>query len=96
MLQINTANASDTEDPFLRLHLSNTYGFVPSKVYDKRDDFDFDIVNFPLLDCDIPRSTSYRVYISKLIRLARVLSYVTDLNAHNKNSNAKLFQQGLS
>ena len=38
-------------------------------MFDKWDDFDFDIVNFPLLDGDIPRSTSYCVYISQLIHL---------------------------
>ena len=36
-----------TERPFLDLHLSVANGFVSSKIYDKRDDFDFDIVNFP-------------------------------------------------
>ena len=46
-LQFNKANTSDTEAPFLDLHLSISYGFVSSKIYDKRDDFDFDIVNFP-------------------------------------------------
>ena len=46
-LQLNTANTSDTEAPFLDLHLSISNGFVSSKIYDKRDDFDFDIVNFP-------------------------------------------------
>ena len=34
------------------------------KIYDKRDDFDFDIVNFPFLDGDVPRRASYGVYIS--------------------------------
>ena len=53
-------------------------GFVSSKIYDKRDDFDFDIVNFPFLDGDVPRSTSYGVYISQLIRFARVFSHVVD------------------
>ena len=38
---------SDTEAPFFDLHLSFSNGFVSSKIYDKRDDFDFDIVNFP-------------------------------------------------
>ena len=38
------------------------------KLVSKRDDFDFDIVNFPFLDGDAPRSTSYGVYISQLIR----------------------------
>ena len=46
-LQLNKANTSDTEAPLLDLHLSISNGFVSSKIYDKRDDFDFDIVNFP-------------------------------------------------
>ena len=48
------------------LHLSISDGFVKTKIYDKRDDFDFDIVNFPFLDGDVPRSASYGVYISQL------------------------------
>ena len=44
-------------------------------MYDKPDDFDFKIVNFPFLDGDVPRSTSYGVYISQLIRFARASNY---------------------
>ena len=77
-LQLNKANMSDTEASFLDLHLSISYGFVKTKIYDKRDDFDFDIVNFPFLDGDVPLSTSYGVYISQLIRFARVSSHVDD------------------
>ena len=84
-LQLNKANTSDTEAPFLDLHLSISKGFVSSKIYDKRDDFDFDIVNFPFLDGDVPRSTSYEVYISQLIRFARVSSHVADFNARKFN-----------
>ena len=59
---------SDTEASFLDLHLSIiSNGFVKTKLYDKRDDFHFDIVNFPFLDGDVPRSTSYGVFISQLI-----------------------------
>ena len=93
-LQLNKANTADTEAPFLDLHLSISNGFVSSKTYDKRDDFDFDIVNFPFLDGDVPRSTSYGVYISQLIRFARVSSHVVDFNARNKSLTAKLLQQG--
>ena len=46
-LQLNKANASDTEAAFLDLHLSISNGIVSTKIYDKRDDFDFEIVNFP-------------------------------------------------
>ena len=53
-------------------------------IYDKRDDFDFDIVNFLFLEGDIPRSTSYVVYISQLIRFARVSNYVADFNTRNQ------------
>ena len=89
-LQLNKANTSDTEAPFLDLHLSISNGFVSSKIYDKRDDFDFDIVNFPFLDGDVLRSTFYGVYISQLIQFARVSSHVTDFNAYNKSLTAKL------
>ena len=46
-LQLNKANSSDTEAAFLDLHLSIVDGFVSCKIYDKRDNFDFEIVNFP-------------------------------------------------
>ena len=45
-LQLNRANSSDTEAPFLDLNLCISNGIVSTKIYDKRDDFDFDIVNF--------------------------------------------------
>ena len=93
-LQLNKANVSDTEASFLDLHLSISDGFVQTKIYDKRDDFDFDIVNFPFLDGDVPRSTSYGVYISQLIRFARVSSHVDDFNTRNKILTAKLLRQG--
>ena len=78
--QFDKANVSDTEASFLDLHLSISDGFVKTRIYDKRDDFDFDIVNFPFLDSDVPRSTSYGVYISQLIRFARMSSHVDDFN----------------
>ena len=76
------------------MHLSISNGFVSSKIYDKRDDFDFDIVKFPFLDGDVPRSTSYGVYISQLIRFASVSSHEADFNARNKSLTAKLLLQG--
>ena len=93
-LQLNKANVSDAEASFLDLHLSISDGFVTTKIYDKRDDFDFDIVNFPFLDGDVPRSASYGVYISQLIRFARVSSHVDDFNTCNKVLTAKLLRQG--
>ena len=53
--KLDKANTSDTEAPFLELHLSISDGFVSSKIYDKRD------VIFPFLDGDVPRRPSYEV-----------------------------------
>ena len=93
-LQLNKANSSDTETPFLDLNLSISNGTDPTKIYDKQDDFEFDIVNFPFLDGDVLRRTSYGVYISQLIQFARASSNVSDFNCRNKALIAKLLKQG--
>ena len=91
-LQLNKANTSNTEAAFLDLHLSISNDINATKINDKRDDFD--IVNFPSLDGDVPRSTSYGVYISQLIRFARASSDVADLNTRNKLLTQNLLKQG--
>ena len=83
-LQLNKVNAEAT---FLDLHLSISNDIVSAKIYDKRD---FEIVNFQFLDGDVPRTTSYGVYISQLIRFARASSYVVDFNTRNKLLTQKL------
>ena len=77
---------------FLDLHLSISNDIVSTKFYDKHDDFDFDIVNFPFLDGDVPRSTSYGVCISQLICFARASSHVVDFNTRNKLLTEKLLK----
>ena len=52
------------------------------------------MVNFPFWDGDVPRRASYGVYISQLIRFARVCNHVADFNVRNKCLTAKLLQQG--
>ena len=88
------ANTSNNEAAFLDLHLSISNDIVSTKIYDKNDDFDFEIVNFPFLDGDVPRSTSYGVPISQLIHFARASSHVAELNTHNKLLTQKLLKQG--
>ena len=86
---MNKGNTSDTEAPIYIYPCLMV--FVASKIYDKGDDFDFDIVNFLFLDGDVPRRpSSYGVYISQLIRFARVCCHVEDFNARNKCLTAKL------
>ena len=63
MLQLNKANASATEAAFLDLNSSIHNDTVSTKICDKRDDFNLNIVNFPFLDGDVPQRPSNGVYI---------------------------------
>ena len=56
-IQLNKANSSDT------VLKSITNGIALSKIYDKLNDFNFEIFNFPFIDRDAPRSPNYDVYI---------------------------------
>ena len=57
---------------------------LSTRLYDKRDDFDFHIVNFPYLSSNIPSGPSYGVYISQLIRYARCCSHYDDFRYRHK------------
>jgi hypothetical protein len=48
------------------------------KIYEKRDDFNFKIINFPNMCSNIPASPAYGFYISQLIRYARASSNYSD------------------
>ena len=87
VVTLNRTKSSDTDAPFLDLNLCISNGTVSTKIYDKWDDFDFDIVNFPFLYGD-------GVYISQLIRFARASSNLNDFNYRNKTLTAKLLRQG--
>ena len=93
-LQLNGAIASEPEGAVLDLNLSIHNDKVSTKIYDNWDYFNFDIVNVPFLDGDVPRRPSYGVYISQLIRFARASPHVTDFNNRNKYLTAKLLKQG--
>ena len=93
-LNFNKANASDTEAAFLDLNLSIHNDTVSTKTYDKRDYFDFVIVNFPFRDGDVLWRPPYCVYISLLIRFTMASSHVSDFNSRTKFLTAKLIMQG--
>ena len=69
-------------------------GKLSTRLYDKRDDFDFHIVNFPFLSSNIPSGPSYGVYISQLIRYARCCSHYDDFRYHHKCLVDRLLSQG--
>ena len=64
------------------------------KLYDKRDDFNFHIVNFSFLSSNIPSGPSYGAYISKLIRYSRCCTYYDDFGYRHKLPVDRLFSQG--
>ena len=75
---MNKAITSDKETSFLDLNTKVVGSDVHTSVYDKRDDFGFPIVNFPWFSGDVPRLTSYVVYISQLVRFDRCCTGVSD------------------
>ena len=70
-MTVEKANKSDHLADYLDLtFIIDNGGKLSTRLYDKRDDFDFHIVNFPFLSSNIPSGPSYGVYISQLIRYA--------------------------
>ena len=63
-------------------------------VYDKRDDFDFRIVNFPHMDSNIPANPAYGIYISQLVRYARICTSKADFLRRLRQVSSRLHRQG--
>jgi hypothetical protein len=82
-----------------KLYFGSSYYYkknnsIHTKIYDKRDDIDFGIVNYPHFDWDVPQETSYGVYVSQLIRFARACCNVKDFHERNISITSKLLKQG--
>ena len=94
-LDIKNTTESTRSTSYLDLMLSvEANKSLHAKLYDKRDDFDFPIVNFPFLDSNIPASPAYGVFISQLIRYSRASSEYVDFLARAKMLTSKLLCQG--
>ena len=88
-LQLNKANTSDTEAAFLDLHLSISKDIVSTKIYDKRDDFDFEIVNFPFLDGQAMFPVLHpmeSIFLNSFVLLEHLALLLTSTLAINCNS----------
>ena len=78
-LEIKDTTNTPKSASYLDLHLEiDNEGNLKSKLYDKRDDFNFPIVNFPFMCSNIPAAPAYGVYISQLIRYSRACVSYTD------------------
>ena len=76
-LEIKNTTESNNSASYLDLLLSiESDGQLRTSLYDKRDDFNFHITNFPFLSSNIPSSPAYSVFISQLIRYARLVPLI--------------------
>ena len=94
ILKNTTTTPSETSYLDTTLNIGEGNGTVRISVYDKREDFNFKIVNFPYLDSNIPRNPAYGVYISQLVRYARICSRKDDFIYRHRRLSLKLQQQG--
>ena len=81
-LEIKETADDQYHSSFLDLLLKNDKdGRLRVKIYDKRDDFNFDIVNFSFLCGNVPQSPSYGVYISQgmLVPLLYMMTFYQEV-----------------
>ena len=94
-LEIKDTTESNTSASYLDLLLSiESDGQLRTSLYDKRDDFNFHITNFPFLSSNIPSSPAYGVFISQLIRYARACSSYECFILRAARLSSKLLRQG--
>ena len=81
---------------YLDTHIKTGDTTTPFRIsiYDKRDDFTFRIVNFPHMDSNIPANPAYGVYISQLVRYARICTSKVDFMNRLRGLSLRLRQQG--
>ena len=92
--ELEVKETTDTAS-FLDLFLQfDDSGQISTKIYDKRDDFNFKIINFPNVCSNIPASPAYGVYISQLIRYARASSNYSDFLKRHFHLRNRLLDQG--
>ena len=94
-LEIKETTDDQYRSSFLELLLEiDKDGRLRVKIYDKRDDFNFDIVNFPFLCGNVTSITIYGVYISQLIRYVRATTFYDDFLSRSCRLTSKLMRQG--
>ena len=94
-IEIKNTTESNTSASYLNILLSiGRDGQLRTSLYDKRDDFNFHITNFPFLSSNIPSSPAYGVLISQLIRYARACSSHECFFLRAARLSSKLLGQG--
>ena len=94
-LEVKETTGTDYSASYSDIMLSyDTDGHMKTSLYDKRDDFNFSITNFPFLSSNIPSSPAYGVFISQLIRYARASRKYSDFVLRARRLSDKLLSQG--
>ena len=92
-LELVPDDSDITSCSFLDLRLVTKDGIISTSIFDKRDAFDFPIVNFPTLTGNIPLSSSYGVFVGELVRYARACTYYEDFLKRMQALVSKLTRQ---
>ena len=93
-LEVKETTDTASSASFLDLYLEfDDRGQLSTKIYDKRDDFNFKIINFPNMCSNIPASPAYGVYISQLICYAMASSNYSDFQKHHLHLRNRLLDQ---
>ena len=94
-LELKNATDSPVGTAYLDLYLfKNSDGALKTKLYDKRDDFQFEIINFQWMDSNIPICPAYGVYVSRLVAFARACSDFEEFSQRHLTLTKKLVSQG--
>ena len=93
-LEIKETTETAASSSYLDCYLYIDNGKLTTRLYDKRYNFNFLIVNFPFLSSNIPSAPAYGVYVSQLIRYARACSNYQDFLERGKMLTTKLLSQG--
>ena len=94
-LEIKDTTDTDRSTSYLNLHLEvDSEDRLRTNLYDKRDDFNYPIVNFPFICSNIPVAPAYRVYISQMIRYSRACGTYQDFLDRALLLTRKLLNQG--
>ena len=93
-LTLKRTSESERNLSYLDISISLCGGKYVTEVYDKRDDFNFDIVNFPYMCSNIPAKPTYGVYISQLIRICRICDNYSSFLLRHKLLTERLVRQG--
>ena len=93
-LVLNKSNQSNTNVDYLDIKITSENNTLSFSLFDKRDNFNFDIVNFPYLDSCIPRKPALGIFYGQMIRIARICSKYEDFLKRINNLSKRLMNQG--